>query len=144
MIKKAREQRLVIVAFALVLIVVFAAALAFYKLGIQHTGPPPIPGTVVLDAKGVLVYDSEWHPNLQAGASYNFSFVRTSGPGYWVKVGPDPTGNPAILPKTNITPDATSLALTFTIQASQSYWIELSNLGDEYNHTDYHVTVTVA
>ena len=106
--------------------------------------PPPIPGTVVLDASGVLVYDSEWHPNLQAGASYNFSFVRTSGPGYWVKVGPDPTGNPAILPKTNITPDATSLALTFTIQASQSYWIELSNLGDEYNHTDYHVTVTVA
>src|SRR5207244_9505221 len=86
MIKKARKQRLVIVAFALVLIVVFAAALAFYKLGIQHTGPPPIPGTVVLDASGVLVYDSEWHPNLQAGASYNFSFVRTSGPGYWVKV----------------------------------------------------------
>src|SRR3989442_12805511 len=107
MIKKAREQRLVIVAFALVLIVVFAAALAFYTLGIQHTGPPPISGTVVLDAKGVLVYDSEWHPNLQAAASYNFSFVRTSGAGYCVKVRPDPTSKPAIFRKTYITADAT-------------------------------------
>jgi len=98
-------------------------------------------GTVPLDWAGNVIIDSERHPYLDTGTTYQFNFNLLSGPGYRLRVTQDPFSTP-VLHLATLSGLTNLDQWNFAPASCGTYWIELLNLGFGTQQSSYHVTVT--
>jgi len=114
------------------------AAVGYYSLSTLDSCAPA--GAVPLDWTGSVILDSERHPYLDAGVTYRFSFVLTSGPGYRIRVTQDPFPTP-MLHIASLYPSSNMDVWSFTPSSCGKYWVELLNIGFGSQPSGYHVIV---
>ena len=114
------------------------AAVGYYSLSTVDSCAQA--GAVPLDWTGSVILDSERHPYLDAGVTYQFSFILLSGPGYRIRVTQDPFPTP-ILHLASVSPSANVDVWSFTPSSCGKYWVELLNIGFGSQPSGYHVLI---